>query len=123
MAYSTGSYTGIDDALDKFAAWAVTNGWMQNNLSADGTGKRLHIQKTIGAGTFYFNLRSATAESITGAGTITGICVNGSTAWDGTGTAWNLQTGYTTRDYLGAITACGNIADVDMHVNSANMRG
>ena len=60
MSYATGTYTSINDSLNKFAAWAVNTGtgandWTSNLLADDSdkyggdvfTGRRFHLQKTI----------------------------------------------------------------------------
>lgn len=120
MAYNTWSYTDQDDVLtdatNGFAAWAVANGWTQNNLSTDGTGYRLHISKSIGGTTRYFNFRSAVGETIPATGSTYAatrcIAVNGSTAWDGTGTTWDKQTGFTTTLYGNTVSAFGLIEDI-----------
>lgn len=104
------TYNDPDDALDKVAAWAVTSGWTQNDLSADGTGKRLHIEKSIGGSDFFFNLRSCTdADAVQPMATFdaNGIMVSGSTAWDGTGTDWDKQTGFSTDTYQSSSSGGG----------------
>lgn len=112
MSYATGSYTSVGGglsatgALDLFAAWAVTNGWIQNNLSVDGTGKRLHIQKTIGGTNFFFNLRTATTSIAFGSVAASNcMFVNGATKFD-LADAWDKQgeatTGGFTTNYYGA---------------------
>lgn len=110
MAFTSGSYSDQDNALSLFYAWAGTNGWTQNNYSADGTGFRAHISKSIGGTVRYFNLRSGVSEFLGTSYLITrGIAVNGSTAWDGTGTSWELQTGYTTRGLASATATAGRV--------------
>jgi hypothetical protein len=114
MSYSTGTYTGIDDAGDKFYAWALTNSWTQNYTAADGTGFRYHIEKNIGGTDFFFNLRTAINESnITDSGNFlkAGINIQGSTAFvnDAGVTDWDKQTGYTTSEYAGSDSVCGNV--------------
>lgn len=117
MPYQTGTYSNINDALFKLAAWAVANGWTQNNLSddsaaADGPGWRLHIEKSIGGTDFFFNFRSSdgsTAMADSG-GFVAGICVNGSTEYTGLGATWDKQTGFTTDGYSSAQSTCGNAA-------------
>lgn len=117
MAYSTGSYTGLNDALNLFAAWAVTNGWTQNYLADDPdkysgdvfTGRRAHIYKSVGGTDVYMNLRSCSNQrvySASGYVFVTGICVQGSTGWinDSGTTNWDIQTGYPV--FSGSIGAC-----------------
>lgn len=120
MAYSTGSYTGINNVLNLFAAWAVTNGWTQNNLSDDSskysgdtfTGRRLHIQKSINGVDVFMNFRSSSNQLVSAQAQsvglssiyyydyVTGISVNGSSEFTGTGVVWDKQGGYTPYRYL-----------------------
>jgi hypothetical protein len=109
MAYSTGSYTDIEDALDLFSAWAVTNGWTENMNTLEDSRRRVHIQKTIGSSTFYFNFKtmdSQTPFGHTGYGAVTGIALNGSTGYD-VGSSWDAQPGYTTESYDDSSTSGG----------------
>lgn len=101
MAYQTGTSTGPSDLLDKLRVFLEANGWTTNDFSVDGTGYRLHIQKTpAGEDTMYFNLRSAVNELIFGDssypssdGHVTGIGINGSTGYSGAST-WDKQANY-----------------------------
>jgi hypothetical protein len=43
---------------------------------------------------------------------IRGIALNGSTSWDGIGTDWDEQTGYTTRGYSSTATASGRVDEL-----------
>jgi hypothetical protein len=111
MAYSTGTYTGQNDALSKFYAWALTNSWTQEFTASDGDGTRAHISKTIGSSDFFFNFRSSSGTDFmadTG-GTGVGIFFNGSTGFTGSGTDWDLQTGFTTDTYQSGSSAAGNV--------------
>lgn len=109
MAYQTGTATGPSDLLDKLRIFLEAQGWTTNDHSADGTGYRLHVEKSpqLGGDMMYFNFRSAVAESgITGDGyhnsyyddphyhdEITGIAINGSTGYDA-GEDWDEQPGF-----------------------------
>lgn len=105
MGYQTGTSTGPIDLLSKLRTFLSSEGWTENDYSADGTGYRLHVQKVAQSGgpTMYFNFRSAVDEYGTGItedndsrelyGKITGLCVNGSTGYDG-GESWDQQPGY-----------------------------
>jgi len=99
MGFYSGSSTGPNDLIDKFRIAALAESWTVNNFSADGTGYRLHIQKTASDSTvMYFNLRSAIDEKITEDGDatdgkVTGLGVNGSTGFD-IGESWDQQPGY-----------------------------
>lgn len=91
MAYETGTALSAPDLLDKIRNFCANNGWTVNSFANDGTGKRLHIQRTTAsAGTVYFNFRSYVAESSKNS-----IQMNGSTGYDGA-SAWNQQAGVPT---------------------------
>lgn len=123
MSYETGTSTGPNDLLDKLKVFLDTlDGWMINKWEVDsanptgyhvhsgmdGTGKRLHIQKTATDGTvMYFNFRSVvrgivieehdnSSTPISGPGTyraeVTGIVMNGSTGYNA-GSDWDQQPG------------------------------
>lgn len=120
MAYSTGTYTGVNDALNKLAAWAVTNGWTQNDLSDDSekyagdtfTGRRAHLYKSINGLDVYMNLRSCENQRVWeySGPYVTGICINGSTAYIG-GTHWDKQTNHTNH-YGSTSSICGCVDDI-----------
>jgi len=104
MSYETGTSTGANDLIDKLRVFLLADSWTVNLWADDGTGKRLHVQKTAGDSTvMYFNFRSAVNEkgsTITGDnvnsegyGNVTGILVNGSTGYD-VGESWDKQPGY-----------------------------
>lgn len=112
MAYSTGAYTDQDNALSLFYAWALTNGWTQNYYGVDGTGYRAHISKTIDGLPCFLNLKSSTAETGSWGSALTGIAVNGSSAWTGSGTVWDEQAGHTTYSYAGSGTLSGNVDEL-----------
>lgn len=59
-AYTTGSASSPTDLLDQLAAWLVTQGWTQDSLATDGSGKRGHLHK----GAVYVNLRAAVNETV-----------------------------------------------------------
>lgn len=124
MAYQTGTSTGPADLLDKLRLFLIAAGWTVNKwddcnvtyetwTGLDGTGKRLHIQKTATDGTvMYFNLRSTvrgipfgdhypTSYQYGGKyySEITGIAINGSTGYNGS-LAWDLQPGGTLNSSL-----------------------
>jgi hypothetical protein len=100
VGYYAGTSTGPSDLIDKFRIAWLAEGGSVNDFSADGTGYRLHIQKTLGGEASYFNLRSAINEVIfedSGSADdslVTGIGINASTAYSG-GSYWDRQTGYT----------------------------
>lgn len=120
MAYQTGTSTGPADLLDKLRLFLIDQGWTVNKWEDDntkyhtwanlnGTGKRLHVQKTaVGDGTvMYFNLRSTirgipfgvhddsqTLYSGKYRAEVTGLCLYGSTGYNGS-LAWDLQPGGT----------------------------
>jgi len=137
MAYETGSSTGVVDLLEKLATFLVANGWTKNLLAVDnttyhtwtglnGTGKRLHVQKTAADATvMYFNLRAVTRGIIFGehhgdsgskyASTwyfseITGIGLNGSTGYD-VGQPWDTQPGYQNNGSVLSRGCCINAVD------------
>lgn len=90
MAYSTGNYTNIADALAQVVAWAVTNGWTDNSGSiASGTQIYKNLEGTIR----YFNFDSSTSSTFFGFGydNTTGIAIAASTGTDSS--AWNTQPG------------------------------
>lgn len=110
MAYATGSYTSVANAGDLLYAWALTNGWTQNYSAVDGTGKRYHIEKSIGGTDFFFNFRTAINEfNVAGTFIESGIALQGSTEFTGSGTVWDEQIGFTTGDYQGSTTRGGNV--------------
>jgi len=110
MAYSTGSYTDQNDALNLFATFLTgTAGYTQNDLSDDGaayagdvfTGRRLHVQKNINGTDYFFNFRSCSNQRVfedTSYTNVTGICVNGSTGYNA-GNSWDTQPGHTEEAY------------------------
>ncbi len=92
MAYQTGSATGANDLLTQLAAWLVTRGWIQDASVADGSGWRVHLQKSG----WYVHLKTTPG----GAPPWTGYTNNGSnppslwvymsTNYAGTGVNWNV---------------------------------
>jgi len=111
MSYSTGTVSGLNNAVNTISTLATTAGWTVNDLSDDAskydgdtfTGRRLHIQKTIGATTVYANFRSASNQGIFAAcnttgsdyNTITGIGCYLSTGYNGA-LDWDQQAGFPT---------------------------
>ena len=103
MGYQTGTATGPVDLLDKLRVFLLAEGWTVNLYTANGTGYRLHVQKSADSSTeMYFNFRSAVDES--GAlltqdnqdsanGKLTGIMINGSTGYN-VAEDWDKQTVY-----------------------------
>lgn len=96
MTYETGSASSSSDLVNKLAAFCVTNGWTQNLLGNDGSGRRLHMNK----GTTYINLRSFVAENLANVNNIanyftsfSGVAIYGSDGFDNT-KAWQFQPGY-----------------------------
>lgn len=108
MAYLQSTYSGVNDALNQMASFAVANGWAQNLLDDDAskysgdvfTGRRLHIQKTINGKSCYFNLRSSSGQTCFSGYSgdvdcrVTGINCNGSTGFDSL-EPWDQQPGFT----------------------------
>lgn len=126
MAYQTGTYSGVNNALDLLRAWFVAQGWTVNSFIDDSskydgavfTGKRLHVQKTIGETTCYFNFRSAQSQQVFEdsqwgdifSTDVTGICVNGSTGYNA-GNTWDYQPGATVARYTSDTDSSGGCAD------------
>ena len=96
MAYSTGTYSSLANALDLFRAFLLAQGWTIN-YSATG---ELNVSKTINGTARYFNFVTATASNPFTASydAVTGICLNGSTGWTSGGGL--TQPGYTDRDLI-----------------------
>lgn len=97
MAYATGTFTSPDGLLAAIRSFASLNGWTENGYVADGTGFRLHINKS----TVYLNFRSAVAEDLINTtiylngenpGVTTGVACSASTGYAGA-SAWNAQPG------------------------------
>lgn len=82
MATQTGVYTDPLDLLSSFRTFASANGWAENLYTAEGSGQRLHIQKTVGSTTFYFNFRAAVNEALVPGKSYYGILSNASTGFD-----------------------------------------
>lgn len=96
MAYSTGSYTDCNDALDKAAAWAVTNGWTENmnTLEDTSTRRRVHLYKSINGVDVYSNFKvMLNSTPFRSNNTVYGIALQGSTGYDA-GLAWDAQPGF-----------------------------
>lgn len=97
MAYEAGIANGRNDFLDKLRTFVLGLGWTVNKWEDLGaTDKRLHIQN----GTSYFNFRSCVESypfdyysSSNQYSRMTGICLQGSTGYDG-GEDWDHQPGY-----------------------------
>lgn len=98
MATTNGTYSNVNDALDKLYAWANTQGWTQEAKTTEGTGQRAHISKTINGVAVYAHFRSAVAENgvVTGHLSLTGIGVGVSTGINSPATTgnWNEQPGF-----------------------------
>lgn len=116
MGYSTGTSTGPNDLIDKLRVFLEAEGWTTNDFSVDGTGYRLHVQKTASDSTvMYFNFRSAIAESgVFGSasggfeGDLTGIGICGSLGYDAL-LAWNLQPTFCAQRLNDASYGGGNV--------------
>jgi len=105
--YQSGTATGPNNLLDTLRQFLIDNSWTVNGWTTVGAGYRLHVEKEISSSSenMFFNFRSAIAETgdtliaednLGGAGgTVTGICINGSTGYSG-GSDWDKQPGYTT---------------------------
>ena len=117
MGYQTGTATGPVDLLDKLRTFLIAQGWTVNLYTANGTGYRLHVQKSADSSTeMYFNFRSAVDESgvlmtednsDSASGKVTGIVINGSTSYD-VGEDWDKQPTYPINDQV-SNKACGNL--------------
>lgn len=101
MAYQSGTFSSVEDLLNTFAAWSVTQGWTQKLLVDDAskyagdthTGRRLHISKTLDGEEVFFNFRSGKNQQCFEASTaeeFTGIFVNGSANYD-VARSWDKQ--------------------------------
>ena len=97
-----------NDLLDKLKTFIETNGWVIDNASADGPGKRLHAHHPSEAG-FRVNLKSFMGDTVVAAdhdltdSEIYGIAVYGSSNYDAAH-SWDKQPGYAA---VGSILACG----------------
>lgn len=107
MAYSTGTYTDPNDALDQFAAFAAANGWTENrNTMTDGQ-RRVHIQKTINALDCCFSFKVMLGGApFPDFASVYGIALQGSTSY-ASGLSWNDQPGHTVKKYTDSDTAGG----------------
>lgn len=99
MAYQTGTATSLADLFDKLEEFArLTGGYTTQSYTADGTGKRLHISKTIDGSARHFDFRSYINESTgslypTNAQTLTGSLLGrASTGYSGA-SPWYAQAG------------------------------
>ena len=123
--YSTSTYTGVNNSLDQIRIFLLADGWTINSFVDDGshysfindgdtfTGKRLHVSKTINGTPVFINMRSAWDQGVlkgssTGGDPVNGICINGSTAYDG-GDAWDLQENACTNPAYPDNSSGGNI--------------
>jgi len=116
MGYQTGTATGPTDLLDKLRVFLLAEGWTVNLYTANGTGYRLHVQKSASSSTeMYFNFRSAVDESgslltqdnqDSADGKVTGIIINGSTGYN-VAEDWDKQTVYPLNLNYSNL-ACGN---------------
>lgn len=96
MAYETGTANNINDLLDKFRLFAISQGWTANRWVTAGSGRELCIQK----GSAFFNFRSVNNETTiingsSGSGRF-GLSLNGSDGFS-SGAAWDRQPGYPLR--------------------------
>lgn len=125
MAYQTVAGLSQADVLNKFRLFITANGWTQNFWGNEGTGSRLHIQK----GPLFANFRSIENERIVthsnAAGS--GIVMNMSTGYSGSGVGFDVQPGYPLTSVItagrlscagsirfsGAVTACHFFASGD----------
>lgn len=97
---STGNSVGQVDLLDKFEAFIDgTKGWTVNDYSVNGSGKKLHIQKSLTSSTVYMNIRAMVSEKLPGQGSTTnplqylsGLCSYLSSSYDSGTNFWD-QTG------------------------------
>lgn len=95
---ATGTFTGVVDLLTQFRVFITGSpSWTENNWSAEGSGQRFHIQKTIGGVARYCNFRAMIDEYLPGTSsspflTFYGLLTNSSTAFSA-GTSSLSQTG------------------------------
>jgi hypothetical protein len=90
--FQTGAATSMDDLIDIVRVFALANGWTENMNVAEGTGRRVHLQKSTD---IFVNLRTITSEVVQSSSfnsSTTGICLNMSTGFDNT-KAWYAQPG------------------------------
>lgn len=96
MAYETGTSSNVNDLLDKFRLFAVSQGWSVNRWVTAGAGRELCIQK----GSAFYNFRSWNNESMLVNGSTVagkyGITMNGSDGYSAAGV--HVQPGYPVRN-------------------------
>ena len=97
MIYQTGSATDANDLLSIIRTAITSNGWVEDEYVAEGTGYRLTVHNANGA---YFTLRSAVDEEpfsytyyFSSPPGYDLIAVTGHTAWD-SGVAFDMQPGH-----------------------------
>lgn len=88
FVYSSGSATDVADLMNKFEAFAIAQGWVEDSFIVESTGKRLHVHK----GNAFFHFRSFVNETYTSQSATYGIYCNGSTSYSGAA-AWDDQPG------------------------------
>lgn len=92
MSYQTGPTASPVALLDAFVTFMVAAGWVQDQYTADGSGKRAHMHK----GTKYVHMRSFINENTQftgGSATGSGIAVLPATGYDVAAVNWWVQPG------------------------------
>lgn len=94
MSYQTGPSTSPVALLDSFVAFLIAVGWVQDQYTAEGTGKRAHLHK----GTKYVHMRSFINENDQYLGAGAGLFGSGIAIIPATGYAvppinWYVQPG------------------------------
>lgn len=97
MTYETGTATSPDDLLSKFRTFVLANGYTENSLAVQGSGRRFHFHK----GSNYVNMRSYMGETLSNANGdlnnlstagVYGIGINCSDSYNGAN-VWGRQPG------------------------------
>lgn len=93
MGYTTGSAVSSNDLLDKIRIFLLDNGWSELLFEEDGTGYRLHMNKSPSSGSdMYVNFRSCWDEKIVSNYKDYGIGINLSTGFN-SDDPWDKQPG------------------------------
>ena len=101
MAYQAGPYTNLNNALDLWRGFLLSEGWTINQFTV-GAEARLHVQKIIRGRYRFFNFLSGAGLAFgTYGDSFSGIGVNGSTGYNA-GLSADAQPGYTTDIYTTA---------------------
>lgn len=122
MAYSSGTYSTVDNLLTFLRTFLLANGWTAVAYASEGTGNRLHMYRSIDGTNRYINMRSCTAEAIftNSARTFTGIGLNMGTGYAASPTEWDSQAGTTGQTGYGSVVNEINIASGKYHFFAQN---